>query len=920
MTEQNQIFCQNNFLRKNQNKIYGGFEKSRKATFYPQNIALFEVTICDFKQCDIIFTDNALKYLIFLIIIAFNVICRCRTAVVKKPKKVNIIMNKKLLSERDICTKFITPAIKQAGWNIHTQVREEFSFTDGRIYVRGHLTARGKRKRADYILYYKPNIPIAIIEAKDNNHSIGAGMQQALDYAAILDIPCVFSSNGDGFIFHDRSTSDAIEKEIGNDQFPSPSELWHIYKKYKGIKTPEQERIASQDYFFDGSGKSPRYYQQIAINRSVEAIAKGENRILLVMATGTGKTYTAFQIIHRLWKSNTKKRILFLADRTALIDQPRRNDFKHFKDKMTIIKKTVITRHDGKEMLVSNKKRGIDSSDKAYEIYLGLYQGLTNANEMEDAYKDFSPSFFDLIIVDECHRGSAADDSAWRRILEYFGNATHIGLTATPKETKDVSNIEYFGDPIYTYSLKQGISDGFLAPYRVVRIGIDIDLEGWRPPAGYLDKKGDPVEDRIYNRSDFDRILVVDERRELVAKKITEFLKGTDRFSKTIVFCQDIEHADGMRREIGNENADLVADNYKYVMKITGDDEEGKRELDNFIDPEQRYPVIATTSKLMNTGIDAQTCKLIVLDSNIRSMTEFKQIIGRGTRINEEYGKRYFTILDFRNVTDLFSDPDFDGDPVRIKQVHEDEDISAIEAEEETADAPVADEEDGEEITEFEDLTGEGNDLPDYPQISEIPFDPPEVNEVPREKIFVNGVDVTVLNSREMYFDKDGKPITTSLKDFTRKEILKEYRSIDDFLRKWGSADKKEAIIEELREQGIPVDDLLAAVNRECDLFDIICHVAWDMPPLTRKERANNIKKRNYFAKYGESARNVLESLLDKYADEGIRQIEDINILKVTPFDRLGSPIQIINTFGTKSDYLQAVNELEQEIYTTGAA
>jgi type I restriction enzyme R subunit len=829
-------------------------------------------------------------------------------------------VNKKSLSERDICTKFITPAIQLAGWNITTQIREEVSFTDGRIYVRGHLTARGKQKRADYILYHKPNIPIAIIEAKDNTHDIGAGMQQALEYAAILDIPCVFSSNGDGFVFHDRTASGNIEKELSNDQFPTPADLWAIYKRYKGITTPDQERIAGQDYFFDGSGKTPRYYQQIAINRAVEAIAKGENRILLVMATGTGKTYVAFQIIHRLWKADVKKRILFLADRTALIDQPRRNDFKHFKDKMTIIRKTVVTRHDGKQVLVSNKKRGIDSSDKAYEIYLGLYQGLTNANEMEDAYKDFSPSFFDLVIVDECHRGSAADDSAWRQILEYFSSATHIGLTATPKETNEVSNIEYFGDPIYTYSLRQGISDGFLAPYRVVRVGIDIDLEGWRPPAGYLDKSGNPVEDRIYNRSDFDRYLVVDERRHLVAKKITEFLIGTDRFSKTIVFCQDIEHAAGMRSELSIANPDLVKENYKYVMKITGDDEEGKRELDNFTDPEQKYPVIATTSKLMNTGIDAQTCKLIVLDSNIKSMTEFKQIIGRGTRINEEYGKRYFTILDFRNVTDLFSDPDFDGDPVRIKPVSQDEVISNIESEEEHDDAPVIDEQDGEEITEFEDLSDNLNNPPDYTEVPESPFNETGIEDAPHEKIFVNGVDVTVLNTRELYFDKDGRPVTVSLKDFTRQQILNEYASLDDFLRKWTRSDKKEAIIGELRDQGILVDDLLQAVNRECDLFDIICHVAWDMPPLTRKERANNVKKRNYFAKYGEAARKVLEALLDKYADEDVSQIEDINVLRVTPFDRMGSPMQIIEAFGGKSDYLKAVSELESQIYAAGAA
>ena len=803
-------------------------------------------------------------------------------------------MNKKELSERDICTKFITPAIQNAGWDIQRQIREEVTFTDGRIYVRGHLTTRGMRKRADYILYHKPNIPVAIIEAKDNKHAIGAGMQQALEYANILDIPCVFSSNGDGFIFHDKTATDEVEKTISLDQFPTSAELWLKYKQYKGIKTTEQERVASQDYFFDGSGKTPRYYQQIAINRTIEAITQDQNRILLVMATGTGKTYTAFQIIYRLWKSNTKKRILFLADRNALIDQTRRNDFKHFKDKMTVVKNREV--------------------DKAYEIYLALYQGLTGSDEAKNIYQQFSPEFFDLIVVDECHRGSAADDSAWRRVLDHFSSATHIGLTATPKETEEVSNIEYFGDPIYTYSLRQGISDGFLAPYRVVRIGLDVDLEGWRPPTGYLDKNGNPVEDRIYNRTDFDRNIVVEERRELVAQKITEFLNGTDRFSKSIVFCQDIEHADGMRNELVNANSDLVKDNYKYVMKITGDDEEGKRELDNFIDPEQRYPVIATTSKLMNTGIDAQTCKLIVLDSNIRSMTEFKQIIGRGTRINEEYGKRYFTILDFRNVTDLFADPDFDGDPVRIKPVSQDDNISGIEDEEENDDTPIIDEESGEEITD--DLV----DPLDYPPIEEELSESEGVHEGPREKIFVNGVDVSVLNERQMYFDNDGRPITESLKDFTRQQILNEYSSLDEFIQRWSDAERKEAIINELREQGILVDDLLQAVNRECDLFDIICHVAFDMPPLTRRERADSVKKRNYFTKYGDGVRKVLEALLDKYADEGVQNMEDIKILKINPFDKFGSPMQIINEFGKKEDYLNAVSELEEQIYTLRTA
>jgi len=517
-------------------------------------------------------------------------------------------MNKKILSERDICTKYITPALEHAKWDKLAQVLEEVSFTDGKIYVRGKLTARGTRKRADYILYYKPNIPIAIIEAKDNNHSVRAGIQQALDYAKILDIPCVFSSNGDGFLFHDRTATDAnIETEIDLDKFPTPEQLWEKYKIYKGITTLAAEKIISQDYYFDGSGRKPRYYQQIAINRTVEAIANGQNRIILVMATGTGKTYTAFQIIHRLWKSGTKKRILFLADRNALIDQTRRGDFKHFKDKMTVVKHRQI--------------------DKSYEIYLALYQGLSGTDEDADVYKQFSPEFFDLIVIDECHRGSAKEDSSWREILSYFKNATHIGLTATPKETKETSNTEYFGEPVYTYSLKQGIDDGFLAPYRVIRVALNIDAEGWRPDQGKTDKDGHEVEDRIYNRKDFDRNLVIEERTEMVAKKLTEFLKGYDRFAKTIVFCVDIDHAERMRSALARQNADLVAENYKYIMQITGDNDEGKRELDNFINPEERYPVIATTSELMTTGVDAQTCKVIVLDANINSMTKFKQII-----------------------------------------------------------------------------------------------------------------------------------------------------------------------------------------------------------------------------------------------------------------------------------------------------
>lgn len=793
-------------------------------------------------------------------------------------------MNKKDLSERDICTKFITPALENSGWNKNTQILEEVSFTDGRIYVRGKLTARGVRKRADYILYYKPNIPIAIIEAKQNKFSVGHGIQQALTYAELLDIPCVFSSNGDGFVFHDRSGLSAhLVSELDISEFPSPEKLWEHYKKYKGITSEESEKVISQDYYLDASGRRPRYYQQIAINRTVEAIAEGQNRVLLVMATGTGKTYTAFQIIHRLWKSGTKKRILFLADRNALIDQTRRGDFKHFKDKMTVVKNRKI--------------------DKSYEVYLALYQGLSGSDEDANAYKQFSPDFFDLIVIDECHRGSANEESSWREILNYFQKATHVGLTATPKETKDVSNIDYFGEPVYTYSLKQGIDDGFLAPYRVVRVNLNIDIEGYRPEQGKKDKFGKIVEDRIYNRKDFDRNLVIEERTQIVAAKLTEFLKGFDRFAKTIVFCADIDHAERMHRALSNLNADLVAENHKYVMQITGDNEDGKRELDNFINPEEKYPVIATTSELMTTGVDAQTCQVIVLDAEIKSMTKFKQIVGRGTRINEEFGKMYFTILDFRNVTDLFADKDFDGDPIRIKPVTQETDLTSIVDEEEKDNSPIIDQESGIEINIQKPVVR-------YPESSNT-----GVIGESREKLYVNGVDVSVLVSREMYFDINGKPITTSLKDHTKEIIKGQFGSLDEFLLKWNSSEKKELLIKELESQGVLVEALRDAVNREVDLFDLICHVAFDQPPLTRKERANNVKKRNYFTKYGEQARKVLEALIDKYADEGITNIESIDILKVKPLDEFGGPLEIINQFGGKAKYMEAVKELEYELY-----
>jgi type I restriction enzyme R subunit len=792
-------------------------------------------------------------------------------------------MNKKSLSERDICTKFITPALTAAGWDLHTQIREEVSFTDGRIYVKGKLHARGAKKRSDYILYFKPNIPLAVIEAKDNSHSVSAGMQQALGYAKPLDVPFVFSSNGDGFLFHDKTLkSGPVETQLTLSQFPTPAQLWKKYMEFKGISQASEPAVA-QDYFSDGSNHAPRYYQQIAINRTIEAIVRneGDNRHLLVMATGTGKTYTAFQIIYRLWKSGLKKRVLFLADRTGLINQTVRGDFRHFKDAMTVIKHKQI--------------------DPSYNIYLALYQGLSD-NEDADAYKQFSPDFFDLIIVDECHRGSAREDSKWREILEYFKSATHIGLTATPVENKDVSSSEYFGDPLYTYSLKQGINDGFLAPYKVVKVTLDIDAEGWRPPKGFKDKEGKIVEDRLYNRTDFDRSIIVEERRQVVAQKITEFLKGSDRFSKTIVFCTDIEHAEGMRKELVNANADLVSKNSKYVMQITGDNEEGKRHLDDFISPSELYPVIVTTSKLMTTGVDAQTCKLIVLDSNIGSMTEFKQIIGRGTRINEDYGKHYFTIMDFRNVTAMFADKDFDGDPVRVMEVNQYEDITGTDSES-----------DNRAVTD--ELTGQSIEFLE-PALPNVGIDGDLVQSEIRRKIIVNGVEVTVIRQRVQYMGDDGGIITESLRDYTRKNIRAAYASLDEFLASWSKADKKRAIVDELEHRGVMFAALQEELGSAFDPFDLICHVAYEQKPLTRGERAARVKKRDYFTKYGDLARQVLAALLDKYAIDGGLDFENPEVIRLDPVSSLGSPVEIIGAFGGKLEYDAAIRALSVQLYS----
>lgn len=786
-------------------------------------------------------------------------------------------MNKKDLSERDICTKYITPSLVQSGWDIQKQIREEVTFTDGRIIVRKKVVTRGEKKRADYILYYKANIPVAIIEAKDNKHSIGSGMQQAINYGEILDIPFVYSSNGDGFLEHDRTVTEGpVERELTLSQFPSPEDLWSRYKIAKGIDTQTEEKIV-EDYYFAQDSKNPRYYQRIAINRTVEAIAKGQDRILLVMATGTGKTYTAFQIIYRLWKSKTKKRILFLADRNILVDQTMTNDFAPFGDKMTKIKNRKI--------------------DKAHEVYLALYQGISGTEDFQNAYKEFSRDFFDLIIIDECHRGSAKEDSAWREILDYFHSATQVGLTATPKETREVSNLSYFGEPLYTYSLKQGIEDGFLAPYKVIRVLLDKDVEGFRPTKGQRDKYGFEIDDREYNIKDYDKHLILEKRTHAVAKMVSDYLKANQsRMAKTIFFCVDIDHAERMRQSLVNENADMVAKNPKYVMRITGDNDEGKAELDNFIAPNEPYPVLVTTSKLMTTGVDAKTCQYIVLDSNINSMIEFKQIIGRGTRIREDHGKLYFTIIDFRNVTKLFADPEFDGDPVVIIDRPE-------------GDIPPEDDEtdSGDGITD--DGFGDGS-------CGELPDSGGDIIHERPAKYYVHNVEVKVLNHRVYYYDKDGKLITESLIDYTKKNVKNEYKSLNDFLQKWNAAEKKEAVLKELEAQGILLDELKDEVGKDLDPFDLICHVAFDRPPLTRRERADQVKKRNYFAKYSEQARIVLEALLEKYADEGIANLESIEVLKIPEFQSFGSPIEIVKRFGGKHGYMTAIKELEQAIYS----
>jgi type I restriction enzyme R subunit len=765
----------------------------------------------------------------------------------------------KKLTEEDIKYRYITPAIEKAGW-IKEQVLMEYFFTDGQVLVRGNTVKRGKRKKADYILTHKDSqIPLAIIEAKDAEHSVGAGMQQAMEYAEILHIPFAYSSNGSGFVEHDYFTG--AEKELKLDQFPSNKELWSRYIKGKGLDVRQEKIVTEPDYYDVFSQKKLRYYQRIAVGRTLEAIARGQNRILLVMATGTGKTFTAFQIIWKLLKTETIKRVLYLADRNILIDQTMQQDFRPFEKIMTKV-----------------QDKSLDSS---YEIYMSLYHQLAG-DEGNEPFREFKPEFFDLVIVDECHRGSAKEESQWRKILDYFKPAIHIGMTATPKETKEVSNITYFGDPVYTYSLKQGIDDGFLAPYKVIRIGLDKDLEGWRPYKGQVDIYGNEIEDREYNLSDYDRNLVIDERTQAVANRITKWLLANGRYNKTIVFCVDIDHAERMRQALINENKELVMENPKYIMRITGDNPEGKAQLDYFIDINEKYPTIVTTSKLMTTGVDVKTCKLIVLDNNINSMTEFKQIIGRGTRLYPEYGKEYFTIMDFRNACRLFADPEFDGEPVVI-----------------------IDGGDG----------GEGWDPADPGDIVVPPgFEPQIIGDEP-VKYRVKGVPVKIINERVQYYDKDGKLITESIKDYNKRNILDEYATLDEFLSAWTNAEKKQVIIEELQERGVLLDALKEESGKDLDDFDLILHIAYDKKPLTKQERVNHVRKKGYLYKYSEVCQEVLTALLDKYMNEGISELEDTRVLDNTPFDRIGSPKKIAKLFGGKEEYMKAVEELKRAIY-----
>lgn len=771
----------------------------------------------------------------------------------------NPIFSKHDMSEEDIKFQYITPAVLSK-WN-KSKITLETPVTDGKINLKGNLVFREKPKRADYILYLNSNNPIAVIEAKDNNHSISYGLQQAMTYAQMLDVPFAYSSNGDGFAEHDFLTGK--EREFPMDEFPTESELIARYKQESDL-TPVQETIIEQPYYSSQNTYPPRYYQRVAINRTLDAIAKGKKRLLLVMATGTGKTYTAFQIVYRLLQSGLKRKVLYLADRNILVDQSIQQDFAPLEK---VIHKINVAK-DKKDTITS------------HEVYFSLYQQLVGDDDSEHFSELFTPDFFDLIIVDECHRGSAKEDSRWRRILEYFNSATQIGMTATPKETKYISNLNYFGEPVYTYSLKDGIEDGFLAPFKVINIMTDIG-DGWRPRKGQKDIFGNEIEDRIYTNSDYDYSIIIEDRIQQVASEITRYLKSTDRMSKTIVFCATEDAAERMRQALVNLNSDMVKANPDYVVRITGSDEYGKKKLDYFISVSSPYPVIATTSKLLSTGADCKMTKLIVLDEMIGSMTEFKQIIGRGTRLREKEGKTYFVVMDFRNVTRLFADPDWDG-PIIM-----DDDF--------TSNNP----------------SGENQrHTPPEPR----PTDPAN----PKPIVDAKGCTVEIIHKTVSVYDTNGKLLRQeSIVDYTKENIIGEYASLDNFIQQWSHEEKKETIQKMLQKRGIDLDAMKAEQHMsDVDDYDFICHVAFDKKPLTRKERANNVQKRDFFNRYSGIAREVLEALLDKYMNTGIYEIEKTEILKLDPFMKLGKPAKIAGYFGGKKDYLKAVKDLEEAIYT----
>lgn len=770
------------------------------------------------------------------------------------------VLPKKSMTEEDIKLQYITPAVTSK-WSIG-KITMETQITDGKINLKGNFVFREKPKRADYLLYLSANNPIAVIEAKDNNHSISHGLQQAMEYAKMLDLPFAFSSNGDGFAEHDFLTG--TEREFGLDEFPTEAELIARYKKESGL-TSAQEIAIDQPYYTSQNTYPPRYYQRIAINRTIDAIARGQQRLLLVMATGTGKTYTAFQIVYRLLKSGMKRKVLYLADRNILVDQSILQDFAPLEK---TIHKINVAKDD-------------PSTITSHEVYFSLYQQLVGDDDKEHFSELFQPDFFDLIIVDECHRGSAKEESRWRRILEYFQSATQIGMTATPKETKYISNLHYFGEPVYTYSLKEGIEDGFLAPFKVINVMTDIG-DGWRPRKGQRDIYGNEIPDRIYTNSDYDYNIIIEDRIQQVAAEITRYLKSTDRMAKTIVFCATEDAAERMRVALVNLNADMVKQNPDYVVRITGSDEYGKKKLSYFISVSAQYPVIATTSKLLSTGADCKMTKLIVLDEMIGSMTEFKQIIGRGTRLREQDGKTHFVVMDFRNVTRLFADPEWDG--------------------------PI----------EMDPGFGTGGTKPATPP--DGAGDPPggaPPPQSPKPIVDRNGCKVEIIHKTVSVYDANGKLLRQeSVVDYTKENIRGEYASLDNFIRQWSAQEKKEQIRDLLRERGIDLELLKADQGMaDVDDFDFICHVAFDKKPLTRKERANNVKKRDFFSKYSGVAREVLEALLDKYMNTGIYEIEKTEILKLDPFLKLGKPAKIAGYFGGKQGYLKAVQELEQAIY-----